>query len=84
MPVYFFPDKTHDGRNYSGYRQIGKSPRRVSAQLPCEGIYTAYEMSKFFPAPPGTWRKCKPEDVAVIFGLRQFIGEKLPPEVKED
>lgn len=80
--VYFFPEKTHDGRNYHGYREVSRT-RRVTAQLPCEGIYTEHEMSKFFPAPPGTWRKCRPRDVAVIFGLRQFIGAELPPEVRQ-
>lgn len=79
--TYFFPERTPDGHNYWGYATIPRTGVRTRVQLPQEGIYTPFEIRQLDQPPPGVWRTCDTRDTGYIFGLRQFFGDELPPEV---
>lgn len=72
MPRYFKPAPT--ARNYDITRKL-RSGRLVRDQLPSEGIYTEHEMAQVLPPVPGDWIEVPRSRVAIIFGLRQLIGE---------
>lgn len=69
---YFKPAPS--ARNYAITRQL-RSGRLIRDQLPPEGIYTAHEMAQVREAIPGDWIEVPRSRVAIIFGLRQLIGE---------
>lgn len=73
MTKYFKPEQTKDNRNYQIVRKT-RAGLHVRDQLPCEGIYTEYEMSCVVsPSIPGEWVELKRSQVGFIFGLRQQI-----------
>lgn len=75
MAKYFKPETPANGRNYQIVRRR-KNGQLVRDQLPFEGIYTEYEMSRIVDAShiKGEWIELNRRQVGFIFGLRQQIG----------
>lgn len=82
MPKYFKPKQTPTNCNY----QVTKKTKRgyVRDQMPCEGIYTAFEMSLIQETIPGVWLDIPKRNVGFIFGLRQIIGNYTPATTNEN
>lgn len=74
MPRYFKPAVPPNGRNWSIDRRR-KDGVIVRDQLPHEGIYTPYEMSRIVRPKnlPGEWVDVPRSRVVFIFGLRQQV-----------
>lgn len=66
----FKPTPLPHGQNYYVIRKM-KSGQLVHYQLPCEGLYTEYEMSCIVSPIAGEWLEIPRSQVGFIFGLRQ-------------
>jgi hypothetical protein len=71
MPVYFMPQNVNNN-NYHITRKL-KNGVLIRDQLPSEGIYTPYEMSRIFEDIPGQWIKTSANNKAYIWGLRKLL-----------
>ena len=75
MPKYFKPKATPNNANYQVVRKT-RGGKLVRDQLPCEGIYTVYEMSRIQETIPGEWLNVPAKHVGYVFGLRQILSDK--------